>query len=394
MPADRSQLLERYRELPLPDTSQEAWRFTDLRDFDPDAFVQNGHSVPIGTVPMLDIDVAGLAVVGEEGIEIERAPDGIVFEPLAEHELLGTLVGADDKFTAHNAASWRHGLLVRVPKGVELDQPLYVRIANSSSDGSLFWRLLVVAEERARFSLIEEYASASPDLAAYTNAAVELFVEQGAKLEYVSLQNLSRGTWHFATHHARVERDAELDWVAGGFGSRKGKTRIQNDLAGQGATSRVTGAYFADGEQHLDYDTFQEHMAPSTTSDFAFKGALRDQATTVWRGMIRVEHEAQRTNAYQENRNLLLSERAHADSIPGLEILANDVRCTHGATLGQVDREQLFYLMSRGLSRSEAERLIVRGFFQDVLDRIELEPVREALAEALENRIPAAAAAS
>ena len=176
--------------------------------------------------------------------------------------------------------------------------------------------------------------------------------------------------------------------MAGGFGSRKGKTRIQNDLAGQGATSRVTGAYFADGEQHLDFDTFQEHIAPNTTSDFAFKGALRDEATTVWRGMIRVEREAQKTNAYQENRNLLLSERAHADSIPGLEILANDVRCTHGATLGQVDRDQLFYLMSRGLSRSEAERLIVRGFFQDVLDRIELEPVREALAEALEARIP------
>jgi Fe-S cluster assembly protein SufD len=395
-PATRQQALERYRELPLPDTRQEAWRFTDLTGFDPDAFGSNGQGDRAVEVPgaMLDIDVAGLAVVGEDGIEVEQAPDGITFEPLADHELLGTLVGADDKFTAHNAASWRHGLLVRVPKGVELEQPLYVRIANASPDGSLFWRLLVVAEDRARFSLIEEYASASPELAAYTNAAVELFVEQGAKLEYVSLQNLSRGTWHFATHHARVERDAELDWVAGGFGSRKGKTRIQNDLAGQGATSRVTGAYFADGEQHLDYDTFQEHIAPSTTSDFAFKGALRDQATTVWRGMIRVEHEAQKTNAYQENRNLLLSPDAHADSIPGLEILANDVRCTHGATLGQVDREQLFYLMSRGLSRSEAERLIVRGFFQDVLDRIELEPVRDALADALENRIPAAAAAS
>jgi Fe-S cluster assembly protein SufD len=386
--APRAELLERYRELPLPDTTQEAWRFTDLTGFDPDAFGQNGH-VP-GTVPgpMLDIDVSGLAHVSESGIEIVRAPKGVTFEPLTEHERLGTLVGADDKFTAHNAASWQNGLLVQVPAGVELEQPLYVKIANASADGSLFWRLLVIAEDGARFSLIEEYSSTSQDLSAYSNAAVELFVEPGAKLGYVSLQNLSRETWHFAAHHARVERDAELDWVAGGFGSKKGKTRIQNDLAGQGATSRVTGAYFADGHQHLDYETFQEHIAPNTTSDFAFKGALRDQATTVWRGMIRVEHEAQKTNAYQENRNLLLSEQAHADSIPGLEILANDVRCTHGATLGQVDRDQLFYLMSRGLSRSEAERLIVRGFFQDVLDRIELEPVREALADALEARIP------
>jgi Fe-S cluster assembly protein SufD len=389
-PATRDAALERYRELPLPDTTQEAWRFTDLKGFDPDAFVSNGH-LP-GTVPgtLVDLDVAGLAHVTEGGIEIERAPEGVTFEPLGGHELLGTLVGAEDKFTAHNAAGWKHGLLVVVPKGVVLDQPLCVKIANSSPDGALFWRLLVVAEEGSRFSLIEEYVSGAPDLAAYSNAAVELFVGQGAKLEYVSIQNLSRGTWHFATHHARVERDAELDWVAGGFGSRKGKTRIQNDLAGQGATSRVTGAYFADGDQHLDYDTFQEHIAPHTTSDFAFKGALRDHATTVWRGMIRVEQEAQRTNAYQENRNLLLSPDAHADSIPGLEILANDVRCTHGATLGQVDREQLFYLMSRGLSRPEAERLIVRGFFQDVLDRIDLEPVREALAEALEARIPSA----
>ena len=258
------------------------------------------------------------------------------------------LVGWNEKFAAHNAAVWTHGLLVHVPKGVVLEKPLYVRIANTVDGGSLFWRLLVVAEEGSRFTLIEEYVSRAPDLHGYTNAVVELFVEQAAKLEYVSIQNLSRETWHFANHHARVERDAELDWVAGGFGSKKGKIRIQNDLNGPGATSRVTGAYFADGDQHMDYDTFQEHIAPSTESDFAFKGALRESARSVWRGMIRVEPEAQKTNAYQENRNLLLSSEAHADSIPGLEIMANDVRCTHGATLGKVNREELFYLMTPG----------------------------------------------
>jgi|SoiMethySBSTD1v2_1073268.scaffolds.fasta_scaffold54885_2 Fe-S cluster assembly protein SufD len=394
MPPSRAELLERYEALPFPTTSDEAWRFTDLRGFDPTSFGQNGRgggqSPSVSEPTMVDIDVAGVATVSEDGIEIERAPDGITFEPLGDHERLGTLVGADEKFAAHNAAAWKHGLLVHVPKGVELEQPLYVRLAGQAPSSSFFWRLLVVAEEGSRFSLIEEYTSAAPDLVSYSNAAVELFVEQAARLEYVSLQNLSRETWHFATHHARVERDAKLDWVAGGFGSKKGKIRIQNDLAGPGAESTVTGAYFADGSQHLDYDTFQEHIAPNTTSDFAFKGALRDTATAVWRGMIRVERDAQKTNAYQENRNLLLSPDAHADSIPGLEILANDVRCTHGATLGQVDREQLFYLMARGLSRGEAERLIVRGFFQDILDRIDLEPVREALAQALETRIPQA----
>ena len=248
----------------------------------------------------------------------------------------------------------------------------------------------MVAEKGARFTLIEESASASTDLESYSNAVSEIFVEEGAKLEFVSIQNLSRETWHFATHRATVGRDAELDWVAGGFGSRKGKVTIENDLAGAGATSRVTGAYFADGEQHLDYDTLQAHLAPNTTSDFAFKGVLRDKATAVWRGMIKVAKDAQRTNAYQENRNLLLSPDAHADSIPGLEILANDVRCTHGATISQVNRDELFYCMARGLSKEEAQLLIVRGFYQEIFDRIELEPVRDALQSVLEARLLAA----
>ena len=291
-----AEALERYKAIPLPTTSEEAWRFTDLRGFDPDSFtsedVKTTSSEDVKT--MLDLEVAGMVTVHESGIEIERAPEGIRFEALDEsHPLLGQLVGWDDKFSAHNAALWQHGLLVHVPKGVVLDKPLYVRIANSVEGGSLFWRLLVVAEEGSRFTLIEEYTSANPELSGYSNAAVELFVGDGAKLEYVSVQSYSQETWHFATHHARVERDAELDWVAGGFGSKKGKTRIQNDLSGRGATSRVTGAYFADGTQHLDYDTFQEHIAPDCESDLAFKGALRDDATAVWRGMIRVEKDAQ-----------------------------------------------------------------------------------------------------
>ena len=389
----RAEALERYNALPVPDTTEEHWRFTDLSGFDPDSFGPGrGQSPGVAVASMLDLDVAAEAIVTETGIEITRAPSEIRFEPLDEsHERLGELVGwQDDKFAAHNAAAWQHGLLVHVPGGLELERPLFVRVVNAIEGGSLFWRLLVIAEEGSRFSLVEEHSSASPDLNGYFNSVAELYVEQAAKLEYVSLQNLSRETWHFASNHARVERDAELDWVSGGFGSKRGKVRIQNDLAGPGATSRVTGAYFGDGEQHLDFDTFQEHIAPDTESDFAFKGALRDHATAVWRGMIRVERDAQKTTAYQECRNLMLSPTAHADSIPGLEIQANDVRCTHGATISPVDRDQLFYAMARGLTRSDAERLILRGFFQDVLDRIELEPVREALGEALEARIPQA----
>jgi Fe-S cluster assembly protein SufD len=388
----RAELLDRYRALPLPTTRDEHWRFTDLAGFDPEAWdaAPGADDVPAGP-SLLDLGVSGAATITESGIEIVSSPDGVRFEALTDdHPLLGTLVGADEKFAAHNAAVWQHGLLVQVPAGVELDRPLYLRVANGVDGGALFWRVLVVAEPGSRFALVEELSSATAALAGYANVAVEIVVRDGARVEYVDVQNLSRATWLFASCHATVERDAELDWVAGGFGSAKGKVSIQNDLTGPGATSRVTGAYFADGVQHLDYDTYQRHVAPSTQSDFAFKGALRDSATSVWRGMIRVEEGAQKTNAYQENRNLLLSSTAHANSIPGLEILANDVRCTHGATLGRVDREQLFYLMARGLPRFEAERLIVRGFFQDVLDRVDLEPVRNALAAALEARIPQA----
>jgi Fe-S cluster assembly protein SufD len=379
----REDAAKRYDELPLPSTSDEHWRFTDLRGFEPAGLVS--ETTKTATSPVLELDVAGRALVTENGIEIVSAPEGITFEPLpADYE--AKLIPDDDKFALENLARWEHGLLVHVPKGVELEKPLYVQV--TSSGGSLYWRMVVVADEGARFTLIEDLSSAADDVVAYTNAVVELFVHPQAKIEYVSLQNLSKETWHFGRHKAWLERDSELDWVIGGFGSKRGKVWIENDLAGPGATSRVTGAYFADGDQHLDYDTFQEHIAPNTESDFAFKGALRERASAVWRGMIRVEEDAQKTNAYQENRNLLLSDQAHADSIPGLEIMANDVRCTHGATLGRINREELFYLMARGLSRAEAERLIVRGFFQDVLDRIELEPVRVALGEALEARIP------
>lgn len=386
----RAELLERYRSLALPTTRDEHWRFTDLKGFDPDAWSAAPASPAAAPADaFVDLDASGIATLDETGVTIVSAPEGVRFEPLTDAEpLIGSLVRPDDKLRAHNAAAWEHGLLVHVAPGVELERPLFLRATSTADGGSLLWRVLVVAEPGARFTLVQELSSASPELAGYANAVVEVVVRDGAKVEFVDVQNLSERTWLFSSNHARVERDAELDWVVGGFGSAKGKVWIQNDLVDRGATSRVTGAYFADGTQHLDYDTYQLHAAPDTESDFAFKGALRDAARTVWRGMIRVEEGAQRTNAYQENRNLLLSKSAMANSIPGLEILANDVRCTHGATLSQVDREQLFYLMARGLPRSEAERLIVRGFFQDVLDRIELAPVREALGRALEARIP------
>ncbi|MGZ4431048.1 MAG: Fe-S cluster assembly protein SufD [Gaiellales bacterium] len=363
-----------YQALPLPTNRDEAWRFTNLRGFDPDAFPQQAAPPVLGDTEL---------------------PDGVVFGSLAalaaeRPELVephyGTVVSENEKFAAGNAALWHDGVLVHVPRGVEVELPLRAWVEVPAEGAGVYHRALVVLEPGARATFVEEFSSAVPG---YLNVVVELVIGDGARLEYVTTQRHHADTRQFATHRATVGSDAEIDWVALGLGGSRAKSRMQSYLAGQGANVKVTGAYFLAGSEHADYDTTQEHAAPNTTSDLFFKGVLKDRARAVWRGVIRVDRGAQKTDAYQENRNLLLSHDAHADSIPGLEIEANDVRCTHGATVGQIDKLQLFYLMSRGLSRAEAEQVIVRGFFQPVLDRIGSAEVRETLSAALEARIPA-----
>jgi Fe-S cluster assembly protein SufD len=371
----RAAARERYDALPVPSNREEAWRYTNLRGFDPDAFTTGPSAVTLSE---------------------DELPDGVVFGSLAraaaEHPQLverhyGAVVAEGEKFAAGNAARWDDGVFLHVAAGVEVDTPLRARLDVAGEGTAQYYRALIVLEPGARATFVEEFTS---DAAGYLNVVVELVVGDGAKLEYVTIQEHEHGTRQFGTHRATVGRDAELDWVAIGLGGTRAKSRMESYLADQGANVKVTGAYFLRESEHADYDTTQEHAAPNTTSDLFFKGVLADSARAVWRGVIRVDKGAQRTDAYQENRNLLLSREAHADSIPGLEIEANDVRCTHGATVGQIDKMQLFYLMSRGLSRAQAEQLIVRGFFQPILDRIESAEVRESLSAALDQRIPAA----
>jgi Fe-S cluster assembly protein SufD len=230
-------------------------------------------------------------------------------------------------------------------------------------------------------------STSAPD--GLVNGVVELVVGQNARLRFVDLQDLEESTWVFGAQRATVGRDGSLDWITLGFGSANGKVFQETQLAGPGAHGTVTGAYATRGRQHLDFDTLQEHAAPDTTSDLAFRGILAGRSSAVWRGMIKVDPGAQRTDAFQESRNLLLSKRAHADAIPGLEILANDVRCTHAAAIAQIDREQLFYLRSHGLSEADAQRLVIEGFLQALVERFEEGPVREAVGAALERRLAA-----
>jgi len=358
------------------------WEFTDLSGLDLDAYPPaegDGDAVD-GVEPLLefagDVDTGG-AIVGP----LDEAP-----EPVKRH--LGTVVSSEDPFVARNEAQLTKGTFVYVPKGVTVDVPVLLTAVQKQERHSLNWRTLIVLDEQAEAEVWEQYLSADEDVDALFNVVTEIVVGPGARLRFVSGQGLNENSWIFGTQRATVDRDGSFEWVALGFGSAKGKVRMETNLAGEGASAKVTGAYAGHGRQHLDFDTTQEHSAPNTTSDLAFRGVLDGRSTAVWRGMIRVDPGAQQTDAFQESRNLLLSKRAHADAIPGLEIEANDVRCTHAAAIAQIDKEQLFYLRSHGIPNEQATRLVIEGFLQELVERFPAEGhVHDALSRALERRL-------
>ncbi len=357
---------------PLPDQKTKGWEFTDLSQLDLDAYEPAVANPSIGKAD------------GATVLPLAEAADS---HPDLVEGRLGTLVPSEDPFVARNEAGWRDGVLVHVPAGVRLTEPIKVEVPLDESGAVVYWRTLVVLEEGAEAEVWEHSGSADDETDALLNSVVELHVGQAATLRYVSTQDISERAWIFSSQRAQVERDGRLDWTALGFGSSRGKVRMETKLAGPGSEARVTGGYASGPGQHLDYDTTQEHAAPNTFSDLAFRGVLAAGSTAVWRGMIRVDPGAQNTDAFQESRNLLLSPEAHADAIPGLEIEADDVRCTHAAAIAQIDKEQLFYLTSRGLDPATAKQVIIEGFLESLVERLAEGPVREEVSAALERRL-------
>jgi Fe-S cluster assembly protein SufD len=355
------------------------WEFTDISDLNLAAYkpVAGGGG---DAAPLFNVEAGEL-------------PEGVVVASVdSDHDVLRrqlrTLIGeGDDVFVTLNDAGPRTGYLVYVPRGVLVQQPIPLTTVQATDGSLLNQRVLIVLEEGAEAEVWEQYLSGGPDLNGVFNVVTELIVGDGARLRYVCGQGLSERSWIFGAQRAQVGRDAVLDWVALGFGSTRGRVRMETRLNGPGAEARVTGAYASHGRQHIDFDTTQEHAAPNTTSDLAFRGVLSGRSTAVWRGNIIVDPGAQKTDAFQESRNLLISKRAHADAIPGLEIQANDVRCTHAAAVAQVDPDQLFYLRSHGLGEDVAKRLVIEGFLAALVERFEEGPVREQLADALERRL-------
>jgi len=388
---------EVFQSMPMPTMHDEAWRRTDLSGL-PTSTARLAADQPIAVEASLLQPLAGdskpalMVLTPGSSPRVSGAEriiqQGVVFADwrtaIASHaalleDHLGRLVPpADGKFAALTAALGRDGVLVYVPPGVKVSDPLHSVLWAPARAGLRLSRVLVVLDRDAELTFVHE--SASPTEAegnAIHAGTVELFVGDGARLTFVELQNWGEHVWNLTHERARVGRDGRLDWSFGAVGSRLTKNFTSLDLQGQGAEGRMSGFYFADGVQHLDHDTQQNHLAPNTTSDLLFKGALVGRSRSVWQGMIYVAPGAQKTDGYQANRNLLLSPQARADSIPGLEILADDVRCTHGATVGQLETEPVFYLMTRGLPRAEAERMVVDGFFAPVLERIPFERVRD-----------------
>lgn len=404
--ARRRAAFDAYQELLAADLDPEEFKRVDLRVFNAARFrPAPAPSDPSAIAALLrDRTEFGGAIVHRDGhadaavlSEALRAR-GVLFGSLSEflqshRELLESrflqqAVRPDsDRFAAWHAAFWTSGTVLYVPRNVEVALPLHSLIAHTKEGVADFTHTLVILEDGARATLLEETASASPDTAGLHVGCVELIVGRDACLRYVQLQNWNEKSWHFAHQAGCVSAGGSLQWTAAGLGSRLAHIHQDVNLDGRSATAEVNGVTFASNRQKISWYTQQHHRQQGTRSDLLYKQVLRDDARVVWRGMIKVDPAAQQTDGYQRSDALMLSDESRCDSIPGLEIEADDVRCTHGATTGRVDLEQIFYCMSRGISRKEAMHMIVEGFFRQVYDRIPIEIVRETLSRTVQSKL-------
>ncbi len=402
---------ELYTDMPMPSLEAEEWRRTDYTTI---KWEQAG--VPVTSAgagfdaipaenraPLIGDKQGGLiAAVDGKIVHNELGEDlhqqGIIFTDLdtaiREYEglvrpnlMTKAVTPGEGKFAALHAALWTFGVFLYVPRGRAVELPLHSLICNTQP-GLTLGHILVVLADGAQVTYLNEYLSA-PEVTAHAAyvGATELLLGSNTLLKFVSLQDWGRNVYDFRHERARVGRDSQLDWIIGTMGSHLTKDFTEIELDGEGSWARMSGLFFADSNQLLDHDTQQNHNAPSTTSDLLFKGALKDEARSVWQGMIKVLPHAQKTDGFQASRNLVLSKDARADSIPGLEIEANDVRCTHAATVGKLEEEPIFYLMSRGMTRADSERLLVMGFFDPIMERIPFPEVRARLGAHIEQKL-------
>ncbi|HEY3082377.1 MAG TPA: Fe-S cluster assembly protein SufD [Chloroflexota bacterium] len=372
----RQASLAAFERFPMPTRQDEDYRRSDLRRLDPNAFALDGARAPkLKGVDNKDVVFCTLAEA------VRRHPD--LVRPYVED----ARVGADeDKWSAMNGAFWTHGVFLYVPSGVEVAVPLQATWTHPGGGKASFTRTLVVADAWSNVTFIDDFGSASAD-PGFNASVVDVVAREGAAVRYNHLQNWGTGIWNFSRERLFGKRDSAINLLQTALGSRFTKAYIHAHLDEPGVNAELLGLTFIGGKQHVDHSTLQNHIQGQTLSDLLFKCAMLEDARSVYGGLIAIHPNAQRSDAYQNNRNLLLSPTARADSLPMLEILANDVRCTHGSTTSSVDEEEVFYLMSRGLPRAQAERMIVEGFFANVLEKIPLAPIRHRLEQAIDEKI-------
>lgn len=402
-----------YESTPMPTTRLEEWRYTDLKKVldlsafdlpttsaasdDPEQWPARlratmdedheaaGHIVLIdGHVVHTDIDVS----LAAKGVILDSLHDALESHPELVEKHLGSIVPAEDgKFEALNLALWADGIFLYVPKDVQVDLPIRVTRWISEAGAAFFSRVLIVAERHSSVSYVDEVVSDDLDARTFKSSTIEIAAQDGANVQYVKVQRMGRGGFVQSAQRTLAARDARVDTLNVSLGASVHRVDLNARLLGPGANSEMLGLYFGDADQHFDFNTSQDHVEPNTGSNLLYKGALDGKSRAVFRGIIRVYPGAQRTDAYQTNRNLLLSPGARADSLPNLEIEADDVRCSHGATVGELDSEAKFYLMSRGLDRTQAERLVVLGFLAEVLSRLTLDGVVHKVTRVIEEKL-------
>jgi Fe-S cluster assembly protein SufD len=404
----RKQAFEEFRSMSLPSSETEEWRYTDVSDlvFDHVPFSPGGKAATLDEVPGHVLE--GVGEIGERaGLQIQRngevmithlapelAAQGVRFGDLdaaaAEHpdlverHLHSLVPTARTVFTALHGAFRTGGTYLYVPPDVQVELPIETLMYLDADGGAVFPHTLLVADRGSEVTFIDRYAS--PNLGrALSDAVVELVIGDGAHVRYVALQEWGDGVQHLAVQRARLGRDARLRCLGVAFGGSLARAEVEVELEGDGSAAELLGVYFGAGEQHIDHRSIQLHQGSRSSSDLLYKGALRDASSAIYTGTVIIGQDAHQCDAYQTNRNILLSDRAKAMSVPNLEILTNDpTRCGHAASVGPVSEDELFYLQSRGIPRDEAERLIVFGFFNEVLDRIDLPEIRDGLERSIE----------
>jgi Fe-S cluster assembly protein SufD len=400
----RSASAARLGEPVLPSTDEEVWRYSPVAELDLAAFspapAPSAGDLPAAVVAVLELvaeRAATVVVVDGHVVHAEVsdawASKGVFAGRLAaapavadpEHAL--GIVAADgvDVFSLLNDARGTDPVLVSIPAGVTVTAPIVVIDWIESDSIVTYPRLVVRVGADADVNILDWHGSA--DVFSFAAPLIELDLARAARLRYGTVQQRGPRVWQIASQVSRVEADATLDSAQVALGADYGRTRTDCRLVGRGATGNLRAVYFGEGTQTLDFRTFQQHAAPDTTSNLLFKGVVDDHSRSVYTGLIKVEKDGRGTNAYQTNRNIKLSEHAWAESVPNLEIETNDVRCSHASTVGPIDEDQRFYLESRGVRTDVAERLIVAGFFDEVLEEFPVPGVVPLIEAAIESRL-------